>query len=106
MLELIPGGRAEGMASVASGTLQCFLRAAPVRLLGVVIPDGGRLRVAEPLGVPSVVSGVNQQGVHRIHQQVPVSKMLLVILARKGRVEKSVTLGRNAKGGGEQNLHP
>lgn len=78
--ELIAGRGAE-VASTPPRVSLSLLRANPVSCLGIIIPDGGGLGVTQPVAVPSIVSGINQEGVSREHQQVPWGEVPLVILA-------------------------
>lgn len=67
--------------------------APPVGAHGVVVPQSGRLRVAHPLGVAGVVTGLHQEGACAEGLQVPVGEVGLVVLTIKrerGQKESSV----------------
>lgn len=82
--ELIVGRRAEVPPTIPR-VPQGLLRAHPACLFGVIVPDGGGLCVAQPVAVPGVVGGINQEWVSRKHLQVPWGKVPLVVLAEEER---------------------
>ena len=57
----------------------------PVCLHCLVVPDGGRLCVAEVAGLSCVVCGEEQERLHGKRSQLPPLKMLLVLISEERR---------------------